>query len=249
MGGGRMSENADPLFDGPGDVRRLCRSMDWSSTPLGPTRSWSALLRGTVQMAMRSSFPIAVHWGPELVAIYNDAFASLIGGRHPRALGAGMRASWPERWDEIRTRIEKVVLDGVTVDAEDQQTILYRNGYPEECYFTFSQSPIIEGDGRIVGMLTITKEITGKILNERRMRMVRELGALSVTATGSAADTCVAALEVVARTRESVPFAVAFLSRRTAARRSGWPPTGLRPTPASRGSPMWPATPPGSSTG
>ncbi|MGS0687809.1 ATP-binding protein [Nakamurella sp. GG22] len=206
-----MSEDADSLFDGPGDVRRLCRSMDWAGTPLGPTRAWSTLLRGTVQMAMRSSFPIVVNWGPELAAIYNDAFAALIGGKHPAALGVGTQTTWPERWEAIRPRIEKVVVDGLTVDAEDQQTILHRNGYPEECYFTFSQSPIIESDGRIVGMLTIAKEVTGKILNERRMRMVRELGALSATATGSAAETCVAALEVVARTRESVPFAVAFL--------------------------------------
>ena len=147
MGGGRMSENADPLFDGPGDVRRLCRSMDWSSTPLGPTRSWSALLRGTVQMAMRSSFPMVVHWGPELVAIYNDAFAVLIGGRHPAALGAGMRDTWPERWDGVGTRLDKVILDGVTIDAEDEQRILYRNGYPEECYFSYSHSPIDDVDG------------------------------------------------------------------------------------------------------
>ncbi len=209
-----MGDDADSLFDGPGDVRRLGRSMDWSSTPLGPTQSWPQLLRGTVRMALSSSFPISVNWGPELVAIYNDAFAGLIGGRHPASFGAGLVAAWPERWELVRPLVESVVIEGRTVAVEDERTILNRNGYPEECYFTFSQSPIVEGDGTIVGMLTVSHESTGKILNERRMRMVRELGALSVTATGSAADTCVAALEIIGRTRESVPFAVAFLKPR-----------------------------------
>src|SRR4051794_21977984 len=122
-----MSDDARSLFDGPGGIRELGRSMDWSQTPLGPVDSWSPLLQGAVQSVLRSAFPIAVHWGPDLVGIYNDAFAALIGGRHPEALGKGLKSAWPERWELIRPRIEKVTLDGVTYSAEDERTILYRN--------------------------------------------------------------------------------------------------------------------------
>jgi hypothetical protein len=41
--------------------------------------------------------------------------------------------------------------------------------------------------------------------------VVRELGGLSAAEAGSTADTCRAALKVLQRTRESVPFAAAFL--------------------------------------
>ncbi len=212
MGGAVMpAQNASTVFEGPGEVRRIARSLDWAATPLGPVESWSPLLRGTLRMVLQSGFPIVVNWGPELATIYNDAFMPLIGAKHPQALGAGVRQTWPEIWEETRARSEPILVGGETVSADDQRSILERNGYPEECYFTFSQSPITEVDGSIVGMLTVTNEITGKILNERRMQMVRELGLLSVTEQGSTADTCVAALAVIEKTRESVPFAIAFL--------------------------------------
>jgi len=51
------------LFDGAGRMRRLCRDLDWASTPLGPVRSWSAVLRSTVQLCLDSGFPILINWG------------------------------------------------------------------------------------------------------------------------------------------------------------------------------------------
>ena len=54
-------------------------------------------------------------------------------------------------------------------------------------------------------------ETTGKLLAERRLRLVRTLGAVSATQAGTMADTCRAMLDVMAGTRQSVPFAVALL--------------------------------------
>ncbi len=203
--------DAELVFGGPGEVRRVARSLDWAATPLGPVAAWPPMLRGTIRTVLRSGFPVVINWGPELVTIYNDAFVPLMGAKHPRGLGVPMRDVWPESWELIRTRIEQVVQQGHTTSAQDERYILLRHGYPEECYFTFSESPIVESDGTIVGMLTVSNETTGKVLNERRMGMVRDLGLLSVAEQGSTADTCVAALEVIEKTRESVPFAVAFL--------------------------------------
>jgi hypothetical protein len=36
--------------------------------------------------------------GPELVQIYNDAYAKLMGARHPGGLGQPNRLCWPEVW-------------------------------------------------------------------------------------------------------------------------------------------------------
>ncbi len=230
-----LAQGADAQFEGPGDVRRMCRSLDWAATPLGPVESWSPLLRGTVRNALRSGFPITVNWGSELAGVYNDAFIAQLGARHPTALGTPMKDIWPESWEAIRPRIERVVLEGQTVQADDQRYILLRNGYPEECYFTYSQSPITETDGSIVGMLTVTQEVTGKVLNERRMRTVRELGLLSATERGMTADTCAAAFEVIGKTRESVPFAVAFLQQDGAASPERVAAFGLAPDACARG--------------
>jgi len=72
---------ADPdvaAFAGPGEMRALFRSTDWSATSLGPVASWSPILRLMVEVCLDSGFPVLINWGPELVALYNDAFAPMM---------------------------------------------------------------------------------------------------------------------------------------------------------------------------
>ena len=154
---------------------------------------------------------MVIHWGPQRVALYNDAFAVLIGGKHPAALGRPAKDTWPEAWEVVGGRLDEVIVHGHTMHAEDEQRILYRNGYPEECYFSYSHSPIDDVDGSTAGVFTVSTETTAKVLHERRMRVVRELGAVSSTDAGSPAETCRAVLRVLATARETMPFAVAFL--------------------------------------
>jgi len=153
---------------------------------------------------------MAIHWGAQRVALYNDAFAVLIGRKHPAALGRPARDTWPEAWEVIGGRLDDVILNGHTVQAEDEQRILYRNGYPEECYLSYSHSPIDDLDDSTAGVLTVSTETTAKVLHERRMRVVRELGAVSST-DGGPDETCRAVLRVLATVRETMPFGVAFL--------------------------------------
>ena len=207
-----MTSPSAELFAGPGELRRLCRELDWSASPLGPVATWSPVLRSTFRLCLDSGFPILINWGPEMVALYNDAFAPMLGGKHPVALGRSAKDTWPEAWDAIGTRLDDVLVRGQTLRFVNERQFLERNGYPEECYFTFSNSPIRDDDGTIVGLFTASSETTREILNERRMRAVRELGAISTAGTTTMAQTCQAVLDVLARTRESIPFAVAFLT-------------------------------------
>ena len=101
--------------------------------------------------------------------------------------------------------------------GEDERQILERNGYPEEVYFTYSHSPIIDVDGAVVGMFTVSTETTAKVVDERRMRVVRELGALSATEAGSTGGHLPGGVGGAAqRPGRAMPFAVAFLRERTA---------------------------------
>src|SRR6478735_6041869 len=206
--------SSDPgvgVFDGPGEVRELIRAMDWSANPLGPVGSWSPVLRTMTRGCLASSFPMVIHWGPQRVALYNDGFGVLLGGKHPAALGRPAKDTWPEAWEVVGGRLDEVMVHGHTMHAEDEQRILHRNGYPEECYFSLSHSPIDDVDGNTAGVFTVSTETTAKVLYERRMRVVRELGAVSSTDAGGPAETCRAVLRVLATARETMPFAVAFL--------------------------------------
>ena len=185
--------------------------MDWSATPLGPLGTWSPVLRTMVQSCLASSFPIAIWWGPERISLYNDAFSSVLGSKHPEAFGRPAKETWQESWELVGGRLDEVINNGTTVHAEDEQRVMHRHGYPEECYFSYSHSPIGDVDGSTAGVFTISTETTTKILFERRMRVVRELGGLSIADTGNTAETCQAVLRVLATARETMPFAAAFL--------------------------------------
>ena len=79
---------------GGGELARLIRQRDWSDSPLGPPSTWSNSLRAAVNLMLPSAAEIVLFWGPDYAALYNDAYAPTIGGKHPRALGRPARESW-----------------------------------------------------------------------------------------------------------------------------------------------------------
>ena len=66
---------------------------------------------------------------------------------------------------------------GEATRSDDLLLLLERHGYPEECYFTFSYSPIRDESGRVAGVFTPVSETTEKVIGERRLRTLRDLAA------------------------------------------------------------------------
>ena len=52
---------------------------DWATTALGAESTWSPTLRTAVSTALNSRFAMLLMWGPELVMVYNDAYAPALG--------------------------------------------------------------------------------------------------------------------------------------------------------------------------
>jgi hypothetical protein len=46
-----------------GDAGRLIREFDWAATPLGPLANWTAPLKTTLAIILRSPLPIVTLWG------------------------------------------------------------------------------------------------------------------------------------------------------------------------------------------
>ena len=82
--------------------------------------------------------------------LYNDAYAPALGDRHPDALGRRVPDVWVDVWADIKPMIDEVFAGGATY-FEDLPLTMTRHGFDEECYFTFSYSPIVEPGGRVVG--------------------------------------------------------------------------------------------------
>src|SRR5690349_18718055 len=116
-----------------GDIRQRLETFDWASSPLGPRETWPQSLTLTLDLVLASGFPMALRWGPELIMIYNDAYAPLLGSRHPEVFGRPLREAWPEIWNELGP-LNLSILRGErgSFFAENQRWRIERFGEPEE---------------------------------------------------------------------------------------------------------------------
>jgi signal transduction histidine kinase/chemotaxis response regulator CheB len=198
----------ETLFAGDGQARAAMRAVNWTATPLGPVREWSQALTTTVKNQISSSFPTCIFWGPALVQIYNEAFLPLLGAKQSPA-GKPARLIWPELWSSMGPRLESVLQTGKAVFAEDQLFQLERHGFPEECYLTYSNSPLYDTDGTVRGVLVTATETTERVRASRRLKVLRDLAAIK----GGESTLLVAeqAAKVLADAPLDVPFALLYL--------------------------------------
>lgn len=157
-----------PAFlSGGRDVVLLMRDYDWSRSPLGEPESWPNSLRTVVALLLQSKFPMFVAWGPQLAFLYNDAYAEILGSKHPDALGLRFDQIWAEIWADISPLID-AALAGQSVFQKDLPLVMNRKGFPEQTWFTFSYSPVLDDDGRVGGMFCAVTETTQTVISQRR---------------------------------------------------------------------------------
>lgn len=212
----QLSPNAEALgqsFDflsGGGEMGRLMRSMDWGATPLSDPGTWPQSLRTSVSTCLNCSFPILVWWGPELVKLYNEAYAPILGAKHPSALGARGRDVWPEIWEVISPMLDRVMTSGEASPADDLLLMLERHGYAEECYFSFSYSPIRDESGGIGGVFCPVIETTARVIGERRLRLQHRL-AEQTSDHHTVAEVCLGAVNSFSEEdRRDFPFVALY---------------------------------------
>jgi PAS domain S-box-containing protein len=162
------------LFAGGADMSAQMRSQDWSGSPLGRPEDWPQSLRSVVGLLLQSQFPMFVAWGPELGLLYNDAYAEILGAKHPAALGARFRDVWSEIWPDVSPLVD-AALAGEATFRENLPLAMQRRGYEEQTWFTFSYSPVRDGSGQVAGLFCACTETTAQMLAERQQRFRIEL--------------------------------------------------------------------------
>ncbi|WP_231839540.1 ATP-binding protein [Blastococcus saxobsidens] len=198
------------LFAAGGEVGRIMAAFDWAKTPVGPVQGWPASLRFAVRTVLVSKFPMVLTWGPEHLQFYNDAYAPLIGAKHP-AIGEDIRQTLAEGWDALGPPIERAM---ATLEASwlpGLLLLLERAGYREETYFTVSHAPAFGDDGRVAGMHAVCTEVTGELLAARRQQLLHELSTVGAQ-LGDEDETVTAMCSALAGDLLDVPFAAVYLS-------------------------------------
>lgn len=160
--------DGSPAFlAGGGETGALMRDLNWLGIPLGPPDTWPQSLRSVVGLMLTSRFPMFVAWGEELCFLYNDAYAEILGAKHPGALGQPFGKVWSEIWDDIAPLVT-AALDGNATYHENLPLVLRRRGFDEQTWFTFSYSPVRDESGRVAGMFCACTETSAQVRGEER---------------------------------------------------------------------------------
>lgn len=158
------------FLEGGGACADLIRDFDWLSSPLGDPARWDVVLKTNVSTILGSRFPQCLFWGPELIMIYNDGFAPLM-GKKPCGIGLPVSEVWSDVWDGLQPIADKA-LAGEPTFNQNYELQTERNGHPETAWFTFSYSPVRDENGRVVGVLNTVVETTETVLAKQRIELV-----------------------------------------------------------------------------
>lgn len=184
--------------------------MDWSKTPLGAPEEWQRSLKTAVRIILTSRQPMFVWWGEDVINLYNDAYRSVHGAKHPEALGQRASDIWQEIWDKLGPRVNSVLHNNEGTFDEAFLLVMERNGYPEETYFTFSYSPVPSDQDGIGGLLGACTEDTQRIIGERQLALLRELAANTADAR-TFDQACTRSVESLQTNPYDLPFAMIYL--------------------------------------
>jgi len=146
------------------DCAELVRLHPWATTSLGPVEAWDQVVRATVDMLLGSPVPMVLAHGDDHVMIYNDAYAEVLGARHPAALGRPAAEVFGEQWQApgVGGVIADVYRSGQPFLEAETQVAVARGGagHVEQASFTRGHSIIRDVRGGIAGVLTVAAETT-----------------------------------------------------------------------------------------
>jgi signal transduction histidine kinase/DNA-binding response OmpR family regulator len=187
------------------------QSFDWSATALGSVSEWPQELLTAVRTFLPSRLPIMICWGEEMVQVYNDAFAPLLGDRHPAAMGQRAADCWGGQWHRIGLKVEDFLASEKELFEEQLPLFLDRHGYREETYWNMSLTVIRGPSNERQGFMLSAMDDTARVVSNRRLSTIHELSVTSTAGMTSLEEVCQSALKVMNRNRPALPFAACYL--------------------------------------
>lgn len=148
---------------GPGTSGAAVLAHPWAATPLGAPESWDPAVRAVIDLVLASPVPMALFYGEDLVLLYNDGYAELIGARHPDALGRPAAQVYADVWHEAGAGevLERTYRRGEPfLEREAVLPVDRQHGGTEPAVFTRGYSPVRDSSGRIIGVLTVAAQTT-----------------------------------------------------------------------------------------
>ena len=170
-----------------GEMAARVRAFDWSKTSLGAREYWSPALRMAADIVLASNFPMALRWGPELIVLYNDAYAPALHERHPSALGQRFADTTPEFQATLLGLHEDILAGRSSGYAFERLPLkVLRNGALETAYFAINYSPVPDAGAPtgVGGVLVAAVEISQSVKAEKTLQVTEERYQMAREAAG-----------------------------------------------------------------
>ncbi len=191
------------------EMKQRVSSVDWSQNPLGRPETWSKSLLSAVGVVMNARFPMFLAWGKDQIFLYNKSYIPILGHKEAHAMGAPLPVLWAELWENLKPVINKVN-SGEAFRADDQLFFMERYGYSEETYMTLSLSPLYNDKLEVAGQLGICYETTHKVIKDRQMRLISDIGTRALGAK-SVEQAVRAAVIACSNNDYCIPYAAIYL--------------------------------------
>jgi PAS domain S-box-containing protein len=175
------------FLSGPGEMRARMRTHDWSASPLGRPETWPQPLKTIAGIMLAANQAMFAAWGPSQAMIYNDAYATILGNKHPAALGRPFSDVWFELSDSVGPIMARAYA-GEPTTMSDIELTLMRSGHPEQAHFSFFYAPVLDEAGQVGGMFCACHETTQQVVSLRAQQEAdarsRQILDSAVMATG-----------------------------------------------------------------
>jgi PAS domain S-box-containing protein len=149
------------------------RKVNWASTPLGPLKSWPLDLIQLCHVCLLDPEPRLLLLRSERVLFYNEAYAELIGDKHPSVLGQNAIDAWGEvALDSIKIPLATAEATGRRIHIQTQPLTYKRDNFLEEVFVAWA---VMSLQGSVSGFYVSFTDVTETTLAERRRAVLRDL--------------------------------------------------------------------------
>jgi PAS domain S-box-containing protein len=189
---------------GTGEMANRIRSLDWSTTPLGPIEGWSKELLAFANLAQSLPIPAKALWGPDLILIYNDSYHRIPDKCLKESLGRPAREVYKETWHIIGPLLEDAFATGASFSHHRLVAPIDSGNGARHSHLHYTYSPIFEG-GKIAGLFGLLHDVTEEVTATRKLRELETRAARVLDNIGDAvivtdADAGVVQMNRVAQT-------------------------------------------------
>lgn len=154
---------------------RLVQNVNWAATSIGAIDDWPPELLLLFHLIILDPQPRILILGPDHLLLYNEAYAKMVGERHPAAIGRPLPTVFPETCEFVLSIVDEISKTGRPSIEKNFCMPLMRNGRLFENHMSWVFVPFPKKSS-LIGTSVILRDETEKRLSDRRHITCHNLG-------------------------------------------------------------------------